>query len=153
MKYIWKIPTTSQEHLPPGATIAPLIISSDKTRLMNFWGDASAWLVYLTISNIPKEIKQRPSSHGTVLLGYLPVPKFDCFTKDTSLAKYQLFIKCMSILMECLVEAGRKGEDMVCTDSWIQQIWPIFAAYVADYPKQCLVVCCMENRCPIYTAM
>jgi hypothetical protein len=53
--------------------------------------------------------------------------------------------------METVVEAGKTGEDMVCADSWIRQIWPIFAAYVADYPEQCLVGCCMENRCPICT--
>ena len=80
----------------------------------------SAWPVYLTIGNIPKEVRGRPSSHGTVLVGYLPVPKFDCFTKDTRLlAKYRLFHECMSILLEWVVEAGRKGEDMVCADGWI----------------------------------
>jgi hypothetical protein len=144
--------TTWQEHLPPGATIAPLIISSDKTKLTNFRGDASAWPVYLMTGNIPKETRRSPSSHGTVLLAYLPVPKFDCFTKATRpLAKYRLFHECMSIPMESVVEASKRGEDMVCADSWIRKIWPILAAYVADYPEQCLVACCMENRCPICT--
>ena len=51
--------------------------------------------------------------------------------------------------MESVVEAGKKGEEMVCADSCLRKIWPIFAAYIADYPEQCLVAGCMENRCPI----
>ena len=42
--------------LPDGATIAPIILSSDKTQLSVFQGDKSAWLVYLTIGNISKEV-------------------------------------------------------------------------------------------------
>ncbi|KAH9933679.1 uncharacterized protein BXZ73DRAFT_10940, partial [Epithele typhae] len=65
--------------LPNGATIAPVIISSDNTTLSQMSGNKSGWPVYLSIGNIDNDERCQPSSHVTVLLGYLPTNKLGCF--------------------------------------------------------------------------
>ena len=42
----------TQEQLPQGATIVPVIFAFDKTHLTNFSGDKQAWPLYMTIGNI-----------------------------------------------------------------------------------------------------
>ncbi|KAF7348086.1 hypothetical protein MSAN_01761200 [Mycena sanguinolenta] len=62
----------------PGATIVPIIISSDKTQLTLF-GNKTAYPVYMSIGNIPKEIRRKPSRRAYVLLAYLPTSRMKTY--------------------------------------------------------------------------
>ncbi|KAF8208319.1 hypothetical protein K438DRAFT_1930687 [Mycena galopus ATCC 62051] len=111
----WEI----QKLLTPGATLGPVIISSDKTQLTKFSGDQQAWPVYLTIGNIDMETHCAPSSHATILLGYIPVTKLEIFDKKKrSAVAHQLFHDCMCHILALLKTAGEEGVEMECTDGF-----------------------------------
>lgn len=61
---------------------------------------------------------------------------------------HQLFHDCMRTMLQSLKVAGRDGVTMDCADGFVRKMYLILAAYIADYPEQCLVCCCGENSCP-----
>ncbi|KIY67102.1 hypothetical protein CYLTODRAFT_454797 [Cylindrobasidium torrendii FP15055 ss-10] len=140
-----------QDLLPEGHTLGALIISTDKTQLTDFSGSRQAYPVYLTLGNIPSSLRRKPSEQACILVAYLPVDKVTrCgLSKDEVGARYQqLFHAAMTELFKPLVEAGKNGVQMASGDGRLWMVHPILAAYVADYPEQCLVTCSKQKSCP-----
>ncbi|KAE9389231.1 hypothetical protein BT96DRAFT_947028 [Gymnopus androsaceus JB14] len=141
----------TQNKLPKGATVAPLIIATDKTQLTQFLGSKQAYLVYLTLGNIPQGLWRKPSQQACVLLAYLPVDKIskEGLNKCEHSAHYQrLFHEAMRHIVAPLVEAGKTGIEMASADGAVHRVHPILASYIADFPEQCMVTCSKYGTCP-----
>ncbi|KAF8549636.1 hypothetical protein OG21DRAFT_1525665 [Imleria badia] len=85
-----------------GATVAPVILASDKTQLSRFKGDKVSWPVYLTIGNISKEVDA------------------DTF-ENNSVGRYRLFHYCMRMRgpRDCVRRwADQAGLPDTCSVHW-----------------------------------
>ncbi|KAF9522196.1 hypothetical protein CPB83DRAFT_872063 [Crepidotus variabilis] len=132
-----------------GITIVPIIISSDKTQVTVFHNKL-AYPVFLTIGNLPKHIRRKPSRQGQVLLAYLPTAKLNHITNKAARrrATANLFHACMSFLLKPLETLGRTGLLMASGDGAVQDCHPILAGYCGDYQEQVLVTCTKSGECP-----
>ncbi|KAJ7862972.1 hypothetical protein B0H13DRAFT_1899820 [Mycena leptocephala] len=133
----------------PGATIIPIIISSDKTQFTVF-GNKTAYPVYMTIGNIPKEIRRKPSRRGYVLLGYLPTSRMKNVKNKSARRRIlaNVFHACMAHILAPLKEAGATGIPMTSGDGVTRRGHPIYATFVGDYPEQVLVTGVKTGECP-----
>ncbi|KAJ7215557.1 hypothetical protein GGX14DRAFT_562771 [Mycena pura] len=143
--------TAVQSNLPKGAALSPVIIATDKTQLTQFSGGKSAYPVYLTLGNIPKALRRKPSQSACILIGYLSVDKIlrTGLTQQTVKTRNQkLFHASMRLILQPLIAAGNNGMEVVGGDGSVRLVFPILASYVADYPEQCLVGCTKYGTCP-----
>ena len=133
----------------PGATIIPIIISSDKTQLTLFRNKA-AYPIYMTIGNIPKEIRKKPSSRAYILLGYLPTTRLENITNKTQRRRTiaNLYHACVGRILSPLELAGVDGIWMSTGSGNLYRVHPILAAFISDYPEQLLVTLGLNGDCP-----
>ncbi|KIJ62538.1 hypothetical protein HYDPIDRAFT_135569 [Hydnomerulius pinastri MD-312] len=145
----WWATQKQVEATTPGATIVPVIIASDKTQLTLF-RNKSAYPVYMTIGNLPKDIRRKPSRRGQILLAYLPATRLEHMTNKAARRRTlaNLFHACMGRVLAPLKTAGVEGLPMASGDGLVRRNHPILAAYIGDYPEQLLVCCCKAGECP-----
>ncbi|KAG8722129.1 hypothetical protein FRC09_006757 [Ceratobasidium sp. 395] len=137
----WRVQTMLG--LGRGATVIAIIISSDKTHLSEMSGNKQAWPVYISIGNISKDLRRKPSQQGMMLLGYVPV------TGLTGEEGWQFYHDCVAAMLRPLREAGTNGVEMKCADGGVRLCFPILAAFIGDWQDQTLVACSLDNRCPV----
>ncbi|KAG8919803.1 hypothetical protein FRC02_001369 [Tulasnella sp. 418] len=96
----------------PGATIIPVIVSTDKSQLTTFSGGKEAYPAYITIGNIPKSIRRKPSLNPQLIFAYLPTEQFalkNLSKQDQRCAKARLFHAAFKEIFKSLEVAGREG--------------------------------------------
>ncbi|KZT31320.1 hypothetical protein SISSUDRAFT_995284, partial [Sistotremastrum suecicum HHB10207 ss-3] len=116
-------------------TVIPIVISTDKTTLTQFSGNHTAYPVYMTIGNIDKETRKKPSSGAWVLLGYLPTGKFDeddMSDNAARKARARLFHASMRILLKPLIKAGKEGIHLVDSKGRTRLCFPVLAIYPSE---------------------
>ncbi|KAF8810733.1 hypothetical protein BYT27DRAFT_7253430 [Phlegmacium glaucopus] len=143
---------STQEELEkdkPGATILPVIISTDKTQLTTF-RNKSAYPLYLTIGNIPKEIRRKPSNRAYILLAYLPTTRLENVSNKAARRRQlaNLYHACMGRVLEPLKSAGVSGIFMATGDGSVHRNHPLLACFSGDYPEQVLTTCTKTGECP-----
>ncbi|KAG2139381.1 hypothetical protein BD769DRAFT_1327159, partial [Suillus cothurnatus] len=146
-KWWWETQKKLDERCP-GGTIVPIIISSDKTQVMMFC-NKTAYPVYLTIGNIPKEIRRKPSSGSHILLAYLPTTHLEHITNKASRCRAiaNLYHACLCRVLAPLKSAGSEGISMCSGDGAHRHCHPLFASFVGDYPEQLLATGVKFREC------
>jgi hypothetical protein len=109
-----------------------------------------AYPIYLTIGNIPKDIRRKPSRHAQILIGYIPTTSFRGITNKAARRRAQanLFHACMEKVLAPIAPYSETGIAMKTADGIWRRCHPIFAIFVGDYPEQALVTCTYNGRCP-----
>jgi Plavaka transposase len=127
----------------------PVIISSDKTQLTDF-GGKTAYPVYLTIGNLPKEVRRKPSHHSHILLAYLPCTRLKHVSNKSARRRMlaNLYHSCMGRIFQPLETAGIEGVRMFRGDGVAFRCHPILACVPTDYQEQVLITSVKTGLCP-----
>jgi hypothetical protein len=104
----------------------------------------------MTISNIPKEIRRKPSKHAYILLAYLPTTRLEHVSNKAQHRQLisNLYHSCMRRILAPLETTGSTGVYMARSDGRLHRNHPLFAAFIGDYPEQILSTGSITGECP-----
>ena len=114
------------------------------------FGNKTAYPISLTIGNLQKEIRSKPSQQGQILLAYLPSSKLKFITNKASRRRIltNIYHACLRRLVSPLIEVGVEGLAMSDGLGTMRRVHPILAVFVGDYPEQVLVTGIKSTECP-----
>ncbi|KAG9092719.1 hypothetical protein FRC06_011822 [Ceratobasidium sp. 370] len=145
-----------QRLLQPGTTLLGTILMSDAMQLSRFSGDVQAHAVYMSLTNVDKDIRNQISNGAWLLVRLIPKSTWDKSLSGVEpktrrmalmhLYNRRLFHRCMEVLTRPL----RKTEPHEALDPegntrLVQQEMVI---YGADLEEQCHIEGTSPNSCP-----
>ncbi|KAH9837658.1 uncharacterized protein C8Q71DRAFT_706547 [Rhodofomes roseus] len=144
----WWATQVDLERSHPGATIIPVILSSDKTQVTLFRNKV-AYPLYMTIGNIPKHIRRKPSQRAWVLLAYLPASRMSHIMNKAARRRVvaNVYHACVRRILHPLKDAGIEGVEMSSADGAVRHTHPLVAAFSADYQEQTLTTGAKTGEC------
>jgi hypothetical protein len=104
----------------------------------------------MTIGNIAKDVRRKPSRMAQILIGYIPTSKLEGLSNKAARrrALANLFHACMRFVLDPIAIPGQSGVPMKSGDGVWRRCHPILANFVGDYPEQVLATCTFNKRCP-----
>ncbi|KAG0695193.1 hypothetical protein DFH29DRAFT_880198 [Suillus ampliporus] len=100
-----------QLQLPDGATLLGVILSSNKTSIMNMTGGRIAHPLLISLANIKMATRNKASSHAFLLTALLPIAEFLHPVKQMqSILEACLVHQCLDIILEPLKQAAHIGQ-------------------------------------------
>jgi len=137
----------TQDLVPRGATVVPLLFASDKTHLTNFSRVKAAWPVYISISNISKDFRRQGSKCAWVLVALLPIPQKNPKDGEIHRSWHEAIESILKPIAELdIASPGYEGD---CPDGRVRRCYPILAAWIADYQEHVILARIITGLCPI----
>ncbi|KAF8836922.1 hypothetical protein BDN67DRAFT_983600 [Paxillus ammoniavirescens] len=139
----------TQDNLPEGTTIVPIIAASDKNPVTRYMGELEIHPLFLTIGNIDSDVYMKASAHAWHCVTFMPIPKFETHPDYQTITQTQVWHKCADLVTANLKHAAVHGNFMVDP---FGQLWLSFTplvAWTADLLEQLMIA--YELQC-IYDA-
>lgn len=137
----------TQDLVPRGGTVVPLLFASDKTHLTNFSGDKAAWPVYMSIGNISKDLRRQGSKRAWVLVALMPIPPKHPKDGEIHRSWHGAIERILKPIAE--LDIAGPGYEWDCADGQVRRCYPILATWIADYQEHVILARIINGLCPV----
>ncbi|KAA1479646.1 hypothetical protein DENSPDRAFT_750630, partial [Dentipellis sp. KUC8613] len=139
--------------IPAGATLAGVVLSSDKTMLTNGSGNRVAHPLLMSLANIHLNVRMKSSQNSMLLAALLPCPEFLCAKPHRGVLESRVFHRCVDIVCRPLKMAASMGRMMVDPAGYSRFCFTPLVAYIVDNPEAQLIACVGGKNSALTTAM
>jgi hypothetical protein len=117
--------------------------------LTNFSGDKKAWPVYITVGNLPADVRNAQNSRTTLLLALIPVPpKKGNLTREESNRVDMIVQQTLYDVLHPLEAVFQQGIEIHCGDGQIWRCYPRLSAWIADHMEYATLFGVKTNSYP-----